>query len=71
MAAHATLKTQLELHLAAVNAQIEEVKDEATMLGIEPHALRRSDGAWVLNDLLVAKSNVLLGLSNIALANKK
>lgn len=71
MAANATLKTQLELHLAAVNAQIEEVKDEATMRGIEPHALRRSDGSWILNELLVAKSNVLLGLSNIALANKK
>ena len=71
MAHNATLKTQLEQHLAVINEQIEEVRASAAIIGCEPKYLRLVDGSWPLIDLLVAQSSVLLGLSNIAVTNKK
>lgn len=71
MPSHATLKNQLENQLVAINAQIEEVDMAARIVGCAPRFLRLADGSWPLNELLLAKSSVLLGLSNLALTNKK
>ena len=57
------LGRELARSLAQVNRQIEAVSKVAAQEGIEPYNLRQPDGSWVLTPLLVAKANLLHGLT--------
>lgn len=59
------LKAQLRGLLQDVDFQISIVAAEAKKLGIAAAQLQTPDGALVLPPLLLAKSNILLGLSNL------
>ena len=39
-----------------IDAQINEVKEEAQQIGIPPEKLRDSSGNWVMSPLLLAKT---------------
>ena len=39
-----------------IDAQIEEVKEEAKKIGIPPEKMRDANGNWVMSPLLLAKT---------------
>lgn len=59
------LKTDLESLLVRINEQIEVIEKYCEKTGTDPLEVRLPDGQWVLPSLLLAKSNVVLAMSNI------
>lgn len=56
--------------LSDIEKSIEEACERAAALAIEPSKLELSDGKLVINDLLLAKSNVLLAMIILKNATK-
>lgn len=50
---------ETEKLLYQINSAIREVEREADRIGCEPSKLRNTNGTFVLNDLLLAKSQAL------------
>lgn len=65
------LRGHLETNLAQINKQLEAVMELAIELDTAPYQLRSSDGAYLLTPLLLAKSQALLGLTNLRLESKR
>lgn len=63
--ANASLETALRSSLTDVDRVIQSIVDEARNAEIDPYQMRNTDGSWSLASLLLAKSNLLLGLSNL------
>ena len=59
------LRAQLRNLLRDVDYQISFVTTKARNNEVEPATVQSSDGSYVLVPLLLAKSNILLGLSNL------
>lgn len=51
--------------VAAINIQIDEVKNSAKSRGIKPEEMRDANGGWVLVPLLAAKAQCLNALAII------
>lgn len=76
-----TLYDSLHSHLLELNKQIEVVKadlqktlDNALGKGQEPitiYHMQSRHGAYLLSDLLIAKSNLLAGMANLKAASTK
>lgn len=52
-----------------IDAQIDEVKEEARRIGVPPEKMRDSSGNWVMSPLLLAKTQAYLML--VQLQGKK
>lgn len=56
--------------LNQINAQIKEVEEEATRMGISPVKLRDSHGNWVMGPLLLAKAQAYSALVQLQTTKK-
>lgn len=60
---HPQLRAELEDVVKQIDAQIQEVREEAYRMGIGVSAIRTRDGVWVMNDLLIGKATALAALA--------
>jgi hypothetical protein len=51
--------------VAAINIQIEEIKNHSKSMGIKPEEMRDAYGGWVLVPLIAAKAQCLNALAII------
>lgn len=60
---HEALKNELEETFETIEHQILIIETYGLEGGVSPLQMKKSDGSWVMPELLLAKSNVLLALT--------
>jgi len=56
------LRKDLVAIIRQIEVQLNEIKEEARLAGIQPEKLRSNDGSWVIIPLLSAKANAYSAL---------